>query len=331
MLLQAAKFIGAGLATIGLAGAGVGIGTVFGALVIRTSRNPFLKDELFKFAILGFALSLSIAFFTLVIMFVVSFFYVNTSLILFILIYGYLFQQLYAYYKPYIRLILFSSTNRKRLKTIAFIAIVVLTCHRESLICALEGSRSIVIAPQEINGEITADFRCCYQEMLDARYNGDCTKSLSDSMFSRYKTEEPSITVAKDVAYLHSYDGWSGKESLNSFILNEIYLFEYLKPTYFDYLRDQGEVSDDVFEASKDVFERRLNRIAITTHPDHTLWHFAHYITNSALRFRMRDFVDFLKTHRKMNPECSADRDLFIEGCNSYLDSWEQLSLHLII
>ena len=46
MLLQAIKFIGAGLATIGLAGAGVGIGTVFGALVIGISRNPFLKDEL---------------------------------------------------------------------------------------------------------------------------------------------------------------------------------------------------------------------------------------------------------------------------------------------
>ena len=37
MILQAAKFIGAGLATIGLAGAGVGIGTVFGALVLGTS------------------------------------------------------------------------------------------------------------------------------------------------------------------------------------------------------------------------------------------------------------------------------------------------------
>ena len=29
MLLQAAKYVGAGLATIGLAGSGVGIGTVF--------------------------------------------------------------------------------------------------------------------------------------------------------------------------------------------------------------------------------------------------------------------------------------------------------------
>ena len=53
MILQAAKFIGAGLATIGLAGAGVGIGTVFGALVLGTSRNPSLKDELFRIAILG--------------------------------------------------------------------------------------------------------------------------------------------------------------------------------------------------------------------------------------------------------------------------------------
>ena len=50
MLLQAAKFVGAGLATIGLAGAGVGIGTVFGALVIGVSRNPSLKEELLAFS-----------------------------------------------------------------------------------------------------------------------------------------------------------------------------------------------------------------------------------------------------------------------------------------
>ena len=54
MLLQSSKYIGAGLATIGLAGAGVGIGTVFGALILGISRNPSLKDELFKMAILGF-------------------------------------------------------------------------------------------------------------------------------------------------------------------------------------------------------------------------------------------------------------------------------------
>ena len=59
LLLQSAKFVGAGLAAIGLAGAGVGIGTVFGALVLGISRNPSLKDELFKMAILGFAFNRS--------------------------------------------------------------------------------------------------------------------------------------------------------------------------------------------------------------------------------------------------------------------------------
>lgn len=73
MLLQAAKYIGAGLATIGLAGAGVGIGTVFGALVLGISRNPSLKDELFKMAILGFALTESIALFALMIVFLLLF------------------------------------------------------------------------------------------------------------------------------------------------------------------------------------------------------------------------------------------------------------------
>ena len=44
MLLQAAKQIGAGLATSGLAGAGAGVGIVFASLVIGTARNPNLKD-----------------------------------------------------------------------------------------------------------------------------------------------------------------------------------------------------------------------------------------------------------------------------------------------
>jgi F-type H+-transporting ATPase subunit c len=72
-MLQAAKYIGAGLATIGLAGAGVGIGTVFGALIIGTSRNPFLKDELFKSALLGFALTEAIALFALMMAFLILF------------------------------------------------------------------------------------------------------------------------------------------------------------------------------------------------------------------------------------------------------------------
>jgi F-type H+-transporting ATPase subunit c len=72
-MLMAAKLIGAGLATIGLAGAGVGIGTVFGALVLGTARNPVIKDELFRIAILGFALTEAIALFALMIGFLILF------------------------------------------------------------------------------------------------------------------------------------------------------------------------------------------------------------------------------------------------------------------
>jgi len=51
----------------------VGIGTVFGALVIGISRNPSLKDELFKMAILGFALTEAIALFSLMMAFLILF------------------------------------------------------------------------------------------------------------------------------------------------------------------------------------------------------------------------------------------------------------------
>ena len=73
MLLQSAKYIGAGLATIGLAGSGVGIGTVFGALTIAIARNPSLRNELFRVAILGFALTEAIALFALMIVFILLF------------------------------------------------------------------------------------------------------------------------------------------------------------------------------------------------------------------------------------------------------------------
>lgn len=64
-LIFAAKLVGAGMATIGLAGAGVGIGTVFGCLVLAISRNPNRRDDLFKTAMLGFAFTEAIALFAL--------------------------------------------------------------------------------------------------------------------------------------------------------------------------------------------------------------------------------------------------------------------------
>lgn len=73
MLLQSAKYVGAGIAAIGLAGAGVGIGIVFGSLILGISRNPSLKEEMFRMAILGFALTEAIALFILMIVFLLLF------------------------------------------------------------------------------------------------------------------------------------------------------------------------------------------------------------------------------------------------------------------
>ena len=70
---ESAKLIGAGLATIGVAGSGVGIGTVFGSLITGYARNPSLKQQLFGYAILGFALSEAIALFALMIAFLILF------------------------------------------------------------------------------------------------------------------------------------------------------------------------------------------------------------------------------------------------------------------
>lgn len=73
MLLQAAQKIGAGLSTSGLAGAGIGIGFVFGSLILGVSRNPQMKDDLFRIAILGFALTEAIALFSLMVAFLILF------------------------------------------------------------------------------------------------------------------------------------------------------------------------------------------------------------------------------------------------------------------
>jgi F-type H+-transporting ATPase subunit c len=60
-MLASAKIIGAGLATISIAGSGVGIGVLFGALIMATARNPSLRAQLFSYAVLGFALTEAIA------------------------------------------------------------------------------------------------------------------------------------------------------------------------------------------------------------------------------------------------------------------------------
>lgn len=73
MFVTGAKLIGAGLATISLAGAGAGIGTVFSGLMGGVSRNPSLIDQLFVYGILGFALTEAIALFGLMMSFLILF------------------------------------------------------------------------------------------------------------------------------------------------------------------------------------------------------------------------------------------------------------------
>jgi F-type H+-transporting ATPase subunit c len=72
-MLDGAKLIGAGCATIALAGAGAGIGIVFGSLINSVARNPSLTKQLFGYAILGFALTEAIALFALMMAFLILF------------------------------------------------------------------------------------------------------------------------------------------------------------------------------------------------------------------------------------------------------------------
>lgn len=68
-MVYAAKILGTGMATTGLTGAGIGIGVVFGALILGVARNPSLRGQLFAYAILGFAFSEATGLFALMMAF----------------------------------------------------------------------------------------------------------------------------------------------------------------------------------------------------------------------------------------------------------------------
>ena len=73
MDIEAAKLIGAGLATIGVAGAGVGLGTIFGQYVSGSMRNPAAAPKVFGNVLLGFALTEAVALYALVMAFLIMF------------------------------------------------------------------------------------------------------------------------------------------------------------------------------------------------------------------------------------------------------------------
>jgi F-type H+-transporting ATPase subunit c len=57
MEAEAAKFVGAGLATLGMIGAGIGVGTVFSGFLQGALRNPGAAGGQFTNLILGAALA----------------------------------------------------------------------------------------------------------------------------------------------------------------------------------------------------------------------------------------------------------------------------------
>ncbi|XP_047306465.1 ATP synthase subunit 9, mitochondrial-like [Impatiens glandulifera] len=71
-MLEGAKSIGAGAATIASAGAAVGIGNVLSSSIHSVARNPSLAKQLFGYAILGFALTEAIALFAPMMAFLIS-------------------------------------------------------------------------------------------------------------------------------------------------------------------------------------------------------------------------------------------------------------------
>jgi F-type H+-transporting ATPase subunit c len=68
-LLASSKVIGAAIATVGVAGSGVGIGIIFGCFFMAVSKHPAIEKTIFPYVILGFALSESMALFSLMMAF----------------------------------------------------------------------------------------------------------------------------------------------------------------------------------------------------------------------------------------------------------------------
>ena len=73
ILVECAQCVGAGVSTTALLGVGIGIGNIFSSLIESYSRNPSLQDQLFTYAMLGFAVTEAVALFALLITFLILF------------------------------------------------------------------------------------------------------------------------------------------------------------------------------------------------------------------------------------------------------------------
>jgi F-type H+-transporting ATPase subunit c len=63
----AAKYLGAGIACIGMAGAAIGVGNIFGNYLSGALRNPSAADGQFARLIFGFAVTEALGIFSLLI------------------------------------------------------------------------------------------------------------------------------------------------------------------------------------------------------------------------------------------------------------------------
>lgn len=73
METEAARLIGAGIANIGMGGAGVGVGIIFGNYLSAAIRNPAAAASQFSNLIFGFAVTEALGIFSLVIAFMILF------------------------------------------------------------------------------------------------------------------------------------------------------------------------------------------------------------------------------------------------------------------
>lgn len=73
VFISGIKLLAAGVATVSISGSGVGIGIIFGNLMLAISQNPVHEKKFFVYAMLGFALTEAIALFGLMIVFLILF------------------------------------------------------------------------------------------------------------------------------------------------------------------------------------------------------------------------------------------------------------------
>jgi F-type H+-transporting ATPase subunit c len=55
--IESMKYIGMGLASLGMLGAAIGVGIVFGNAAQGVARNPSAESKIFKYAIIGGAMA----------------------------------------------------------------------------------------------------------------------------------------------------------------------------------------------------------------------------------------------------------------------------------